>query len=77
MCVPQPIDECLRLLGDALCHSAAMPPIFSIHAARNAEHSARLPIARSLFSVLFQSWLLLSHAVARHSLGPSTRRSIL
>ena len=39
MCVPQPIDDCLRVLGDTLCHHADIPPAISIHAAPNAEQS--------------------------------------
>ena len=41
MCLPQPIDDCLRVLGDTLCHHAAIPPTISIHAARNFEHAVR------------------------------------
>lgn len=41
MCVPQPVDDCLRVLGDALCHHADIPPVISIHAAPNAEHAVR------------------------------------
>ena len=40
-CVPQPIDDCLRVLGDTLCHQTHIPPTVSIHAARNAEHAVR------------------------------------
>jgi hypothetical protein len=39
--VPQPIDDCLHVLGDAMCHQAGIPPTISIHAARNAEHAVR------------------------------------
>ena len=39
MCVPQPIDDCLRVLDDALCHHADIPPVISIHAAPNAEQA--------------------------------------
>ena len=40
-CVPQPIDDCLRVLGNTLCHQNYIPPTVSIHAARNAEHAVR------------------------------------
>ncbi len=40
--VPQPIDDCLHVLGDAMCHQAGIPPTISIHAARNAEHAVRM-----------------------------------
>ena len=41
MCVPQPVDDCLRVLGDTLCRHADIPPVVSIHAARSAEHAVR------------------------------------
>ena len=42
MCVPQPVDDCLRALGDTLCHHADIPPVISIHAAPNTlQHAVR------------------------------------